>query len=347
MFSGQTTLQKERDMPANKSATIRYRIIDQCLTNRLHKYPNKEYIRKKCSEMIGDDVAVSTIEKDLQAMKHNRGLGYHAPIKYNKQDNFYYYASPEYSINQLPLNEEEWNSLRIAAGFLFQYREIPVFHHFKQAIEHINTRFALSLDMLDPFLDQYIQFEKRPANAGQKWLPQLYDCILKKQTLRFMYDNIYNSEQKQYLVDPYLLKENKGQWYLIGWNEERDAYRTYALDRMIQLEKSDNGFERKPDFNADQYFTNSVGIMVGTAEPEKVVLEIYAPFSLMVEAHPLHASQQIIEKTENQIRIELYIINSVEFQLQVLGYGEYARVIYPDTLKGVLKERIGEMGMYY
>lgn len=333
-------------MPLNKSAAIRYRVIDRCLTNKSRR-PDKEYIRRKCSETIGGDVTISTIEKDMQAMKHDKGLGFYAPIKYNKQDNYYYYATPDYTINELPLSEEEWNSLRIASGMLFQYKEIPVFNLFKQAIEHINSRFSLSLDMLDPFLEQYVLFEKRFANGGQKWLTQVYKSILTKNMVKFVYQNIYSGEEKEYCIEPYLLKENKNNWYLIGWSPEKQDYRTFSLDRIKGLEDTYIEFIRKGSFNADSYFSNSIGIMVGSNEPVKVVIEVFEPFTKMVESNPLHSSQSIIEKTDEFIRVEINVINSIEFQLKILSYGEYAKIIYPVSLKEQLKERLLEMISFY
>ena len=61
-------------MPANKYALLRYRIIDRCLTNRMRPYPTKEDLRRACEEGLygseGERISISTIEKDLWAMRN-------------------------------------------------------------------------------------------------------------------------------------------------------------------------------------------------------------------------------------------------------------------------------------
>ena len=60
-------------MPANKYALLRYRIIDRCLTNRMRPHPTKEDLSKACEEGLygseGEHISISTIEKDLWAMR--------------------------------------------------------------------------------------------------------------------------------------------------------------------------------------------------------------------------------------------------------------------------------------
>ena len=97
-------------MPANKYALLRYRIIDDCLTNKARKFPTKEDLQYACEQALygssGERVSVSTIEKDMWAMKNESELGYYAPIAYSKLEKGYYYTDPEYTIKEISLSEE-------------------------------------------------------------------------------------------------------------------------------------------------------------------------------------------------------------------------------------------------
>jgi len=75
-----------------------------------------------------------------------------------------------FSIAELNLQEEEWDALRFAAQLLYEYRAVPVFAHFKQAIERINTRFSLGLDMEEPLMSNYVQFETAQSTSGKEWI---------------------------------------------------------------------------------------------------------------------------------------------------------------------------------
>jgi len=121
-------------MPKNKSAVIRYRVIDQMLNDKRKPYPNLEQLAVKCSAILGSDVSTSTIEKDIRAMREQAPKGYSAPIVYSKIEGGYVYGEVGVSIAELNLNEEEWSALQFASQLLYQYKEVPVFSNFKNAI---------------------------------------------------------------------------------------------------------------------------------------------------------------------------------------------------------------------
>ena len=108
-------------MPANKNALIRYKTIDRCLRNRFRLWTIDE-LTEACSaalremEGITEGVSVRTVQGDLQMMRSDK-LGYNAPIEVF--DRVYYrYADPNYSINGMPLTEDDCRLLRQAVEIL-------------------------------------------------------------------------------------------------------------------------------------------------------------------------------------------------------------------------------------
>ena len=104
-------------MPFNKYALLRYRIIDRCLTNTARPYPTKEDLREACEEALygdagGGAISLSTIEKDLYAMRFETELGFHAPIAFCRRNHGYHYTDPEYSVAELRLNDDELDAIR-------------------------------------------------------------------------------------------------------------------------------------------------------------------------------------------------------------------------------------------
>lgn len=108
-------------MPANKNALIRYKTIDRCLRNRFRLWTIDD-LTEACSaalremEGITKGVSVRTVQGDLQMMRSDK-LGYNAPIEVF--DRVYYrYADPNYSINEMPLTEDDCRLLRQAVEML-------------------------------------------------------------------------------------------------------------------------------------------------------------------------------------------------------------------------------------
>ena len=98
-------------MPANKNALIRYKTIDKCLRNRYRRWTIEDLV-DACSDALYDmegiakGVSMRTVQGDIQIMRSDK-LGYNAPIEVY-DNKFYRYADPEYSINENPLNAEDY-----------------------------------------------------------------------------------------------------------------------------------------------------------------------------------------------------------------------------------------------
>ena len=172
-------------MPKNKSAATRFRVIDQMLNDKRKPFPNLEQMAAKCSYVLKTDVSTSTIEKDIRAMREQAPMGYSAPIVYSKVEGGYVYGEIGFSIAELNLNEEEWSALQFASQLLYQYKEVPIFSNFKNAIERINTRFALDIDGDDKVLDELVQFEKSVHTKGMDLIEFIYEALKNKQAIKF------------------------------------------------------------------------------------------------------------------------------------------------------------------
>ena len=119
-----------------KNAQIRYRVIDRCIGNKYAPYPTKENLRKACEEAlygsdVGEDICDSTIEKDMRSMRDE----FDAPIKYSKIYKGYYYTDPTYSIDKIPLSEDDIEAIKFASSTLMQFRHVGLFKQFGFAID--------------------------------------------------------------------------------------------------------------------------------------------------------------------------------------------------------------------
>jgi predicted DNA-binding transcriptional regulator YafY len=334
-------------MPKNKSAATRYRIIDQMLNDKRKPYPNLEQLAAKCSAVLGSDVSTSTIEKDIRAMREQAPKGYSAPIVYSKIEGGYVYGEVGFSIAELNLNEEEWSALQFASQLLYQYKDVPVFSNFKNAIERINTRFALGIDGNDKVLDEVVQFEKAVHTNGMEFIELIYTAIKNKHAIEFKYRNIYKKTTSASSLIPYLIKEHRNRWYVIGWSSEKQKYTTYALDRMSDVNVLEGTVKKRLDFNASSFFQHSTGIMESNTKPEEVLLTIKKPISDLVLLEPLHTSQKLINETNDRVQISLKVLVNEEFMFKILGMGSYCIVDKPASLRKSIKGAIQQMSANY
>ena len=175
-------------MPHIKNALIRYRIIDRMLRNKYKPFPSKQAMRESCEEALygatyGDNICDSTIEKDMFSMK----MEHDAPIKYSKRNNGYFYDDPHFSINDIPLTEDELSSIKFAVNTLQQFREVPFFQQFGNAIDKIVDRVSIGSNSEDEEINRFVQFESVFSVGGNEFLPIILEGIRTKKMIWFTY----------------------------------------------------------------------------------------------------------------------------------------------------------------
>ena len=261
-------------MPHIKNALIRYRIIDRCLRNNYRPFPSKKDIRELCEEALfgsveGDNICDSTIEKDLFAMR----LEHDAPIKYNKREGGYYYTDPNFSINDIPLSNDDVTSIKFAINTLKQFREVEMFKQFGSAIDKIVDRITISDDPRDKDLSSFVQFEIALSSSGNEYLTPLLEAIRNSLITKFAYTSFVSGKAKDRRVVPLLLKEYRNRWYLISYDFEKKDIMTYALERMSEVFILEEKGEKPLNFNPDLFFKYAIGITSSEDEPTKVIFK--------------------------------------------------------------------------
>jgi predicted DNA-binding transcriptional regulator YafY len=336
-------------MPHIKNALIRYRIIDRCIRNKYKKFPTKQDLREACEEALygtidGVNICDSTIEKDMFSMK----MEHDAPIKYSKINKGYYYEDPDFSINDIPLTEDDLSSIKFAVSTLMQFREVDLFKQFGNAIDKIVDRVSIASNTNDQEINNYIQFESAVSTGGSEFLPQLFDAIKSSSIVTFSYASFVTDQPKNRKVVPLLLKEYRNRWYLISFDQDKNAIITYALDRLNALVITEETAPKPQDFNPDTYFKYAVGISTSNNEsPVKIELEANSIAAKYIDSQPLHASQEKIKETTKFTLFKLDVLVSEELIRTLLSFGGEVKVTKPLSLQIVLMDRIKKMNETY
>jgi predicted DNA-binding transcriptional regulator YafY len=71
--------------------------------------------------------------------------------------------------------------------------------------------------------------------------------------------------------------------------------------------------------------------------PQEVVLSFTSHQGNYLRTLPLHASQEILEDSENEFRIRLKLCITYDFLMELLSYGDKLVVIKPESLAGQMK----------
>jgi predicted DNA-binding transcriptional regulator YafY len=324
-------------MPHIKNALIRYRIIDKCIRNKYKPFPTKSDLREACEESLygsidGAHICDSTIEKDMFAMK----MEHDAPIKYSKREKGYYYEDPDFTINDIPLTDNDMEAISFAAKTLMQFKDVALFRQFGSAIDKIVDHVAVSQDEDGK---EYVQFEAAVADGGNEFLTPLLEAIKLGRLVKFDYASFVSGELKPRYVLPLLLKQYRNRWYLISWDESKNDYITYALDRIEDLEVTKEIATQPKNFDPDNYFKHAVGITSGNTEPDDVRLKVSLVASKYLDSLPIHTSQRVVEMNNDHFIFSLNVNVSEELIREILSYGGAIEVLEPVSLRNELHRR--------
>jgi predicted DNA-binding transcriptional regulator YafY len=317
-------------MPANKNALIRYRVINRCLKD--FTYASKEKLIQVCEDALSiSPISPRTIAQDIKDMKENDQLGYYAPIKLDR-DRGYYYEDPDYSIDNIPLGEEEVKALSFAATMLDQYRNIGIFSTFTGAVQKVvdavNIRRLSSENDLMPF----IEFEQSPASIGHQFIEPIIMALKNKKVIRFKYQRFAADKILTHKVHPYLLKQYHSRWYLIGLNDYVQDVGTFCLDRFISTPVETDIQYKEIGFDTREYFKSVIGIISSVEKPQKILLKFSPRQAWYVITQPIHSSQKVREKKDHFL-IEINVVPTYELIMLIMSWGPEVEVIRPKSLK--------------
>ncbi|BDS13196.1 WYL domain-containing protein [Aureispira anguillae] len=327
-------------MPVNRNALIRYKTIDKCLQNRYRKWTLENLI-DACSDALyeyeGIDKGVSkrTVQGDLQIMRSDK-LGYNAPIIVVDK-RYYTYEDPNYSITNIPLTDQDLGMLTDAVAFMKQFKGFSHFRELDGMVQKLEDHIYAQKTQTKPVID----FEKNDHLKGLEHLDILYKAIIKKQVITITYQSFKARKASSFEFHPYLLKEFRNRWFLIGTKEGANHIMNLALDRIESIAKSDLWYNDQHTFDAETYFKDAIGVSVSpNLPPEEILLYVSRQHAPYVLTKPLHHSQQLVKKDYHSVTISLHVQHNFELEKVILGYGEGIKVLAPKRLRRAIKNRI-------
>jgi predicted DNA-binding transcriptional regulator YafY len=123
----------------------------------------------------------------------------------------------------------------------------------------------------------------------------------------------------------------------LAFDEEKAKIKTFGLDRIVHLERSERHFQLSPNFKPSDYFKYSYGITYSEQAPMEVHLSFYGPSCHYVLTKPLHPSQQIISQSPDSLEVKLKVLHSYELLADILSFGDACQVLGPSQLKKEVK----------
>ena len=231
---------------------------------------------------------------------------------------------------QIELSLEEKNVLDKA---LFKLNEIE-FEDYKNIVPIIG-KFLLSNDKkICPLrmIDRY------PSNMSKEDIIYRYDIIKNAITEQYKLKiNYLNMSEKEvsHTIYPYKLFMYNGYYFLLAFNEVKDDYQFYKLDRITSLENLKMRFSKNSSYNESD-FLDEFGIK---KNDEYYHIEVKLKNLNKVIKNHIYGKNQKIDIIDNNTSIlSVDLQNKSSIMAFILSFGNNAKVLKPDWLINDIKD---------
>lgn len=313
-------------MPVNKNAYERYRIIDKVIRSKRFIASRARLLEELNDELL--TITDSQLSKDIAYMKTHK----QAPIIFNKKIGGYVYTDADYSFEHNAITDDDKWVLDFANATMNAFGNSNLVIHFDGLVNKLTTGSSQQKSNLQQGAD-FIAVEKNTSVEGYQYLYNLYQNIIERKVVGIEY-HPFGRSAKKYTLSPYLLKQYRNRWYVIGYIHEKEKTLVFALDRIKELTHSKAQYFIDTNFNTEEYFKYSFGVTHNyNLKPEKVRLWFNAINKEYILSQPLHHSQQIIEHTNEFVIVEITVIITWELKAMIMGYGNGIKVLAPESLQ--------------
>jgi predicted DNA-binding transcriptional regulator YafY len=289
------------------------------------------------------EVSRKTVVRDIAFMRDRLDL----PIEFDAQIQAYRYTHPVNAFPTVHVTEGELLALLVAQRALEQYRGTPFHRQLEVAFGKLagGLRDRISFSPADEL--RAVSFKN--IGLGKTDLAvfnALSRAVLRQEEISFGYRKPGDAKKSARRLHPYHLANRENSWYLIGFDLERKALRTFALPRIAEVVVGKGTFVRPPDFSPEKFFANALGVLGGEGNYQ-VVIRFTAAVAERVREREWHDSQEMRELPGGGLELKLRLGALVEVEQWVLGWGAAAEVIGPRELRESVRKTVGALGKVY
>ena len=303
--------------PMKQHETIkRYYLIVSLV--KQNQYPTFE----KILEMLRFEkfnIESRTLQRDIKAIKNEFGI----ELVYDRRKNGYY------------IDLEESENIEYILRFLGL---------------SISTETLISSLKEGKEALQYISLDSSDNLSGVQWLRDLFMAIKTKRRISFDHTSFQTGKTQNYTIEPYLLKEYKGRWFIYGYVPRFNDFRIYGVERINKLILTDEYFSPIKNLDPAERFEDVIGVNLNPIENktiQTITLTCDTEQGKYFKSLPWLPCYETLIDTEDEFRFSLRILPNYEFLQLLLSYCNRITVIEPQWLRDYLKKILAESAAKY
>jgi len=286
-----------------------------------------------------------TIQRDLNAIHE---AGYPLTSEWQDGEKIYRFLTRFKDVPPVSFTLQELMTLSLLRSQLDLLNGTPFLEDMQSVFRKVNSvlppRLAAHMERIADVSHPLLQ-GKRDYSKSAEALGVIRHALLHQQSITLSYRSTGRGGPEDYRVDPYTLLFQKGGIYLLCYAHNRQALRTFAVERIVSVEPSKERFEIPEGFHPGQALEGAFGLV---AEPP---MEVKIRFSPAI-AHAIrdriwHASQSIVEEADGGVLLSFRAGGKLEILSWLQSYGPHAELLAPGELRAEIARQAQETARLY
>jgi predicted DNA-binding transcriptional regulator YafY len=289
------------------------------------------------------EVSRKTIVRDIAFMRDRLEL----PIEFDAQINAYRYTHPVSAFPTVQVSEGELLALLVARKALEQYRGTPFHRQLEASFEKLTGGLKDRISFSPAQELQSVSFKNVGlGKADLAVFNTLSSAALRQHEVEFDYRKPGEKKANRRRVRPYHLALRENLWYLIGFDPDRAALRTFALPRISRATALAARFVRPADFSPEKFFASALGVLGGAGDFQ-VRIRFSAAVADRVREREWHESQEWHDLPDGGLELTLQLGALAEIEAWVLSWGADAEVLQPPEFRARLRATAARLAKVY
>lgn len=307
------------------------------------RYPNCTSLAEKF------EVSTKTIQRDMEYLRDRQGL----PLEYDRTHHGYHFTSEIGHLDQLSLSVEDVGALFLARQVMEPIRGTRLANALATSFSKLTRKLEGKVDLRWQELEAVYSSQSSGAiEADLELFGTLAEAVIEQRVLQFSYRSKGQARRTRRTVNPHHVTQVNGGWYLVAYDPAKEGFRVYTMSRLIGAKVLPEKFERRADFDPNDFFKDSLGIWNEggqSQQPVELVVRVSGWLVRLVEDRKWHPSQtvKLLSDDGSLAEVRMKLSHLIEAKNLVLGWGAAAEVIKPKALREVMREEVEKMSELY
>ena len=194
------------------------------------------------------EISLRTVYRDIKSLQE-------AGVPIGSENGVGYFIVDGYRLPPIMFTEDEANALITAEKLVLQKNEKSLSKNYQEALLKIKAVLRNQQKEKIELLESRIGADnKYTINPKSDYLAKIQTAITDFFQLHIIYKSIYKNEITKRNVKPLALYFTENDWILIGFCMLRNGIREFRLDKIEQLQLTQEKFEHFKDFDLSKYF---------------------------------------------------------------------------------------------